>query len=860
MVQIPQNITNEQETAAPPNMYLRNAYSQESFGGKVGEGFQRFSELEYRLHEERQKDDNETAALDAYAKASQAKSTLLYDAEKGLYSRQGDQVNGIMDDFERENRDIGSSASSSLNPEAKKHFDRMWARSGMSDREGVMRHEFDQRQKYRVATGNSVIDLAISNAANDYANPDVISRSKSEILGAVVQTYKGADKATIADKVLEGYSTLHKGVVMRLAVESPSRAEQYYNEHKDEFTGSDHVTISNYLRGQIFRSNVLRDAERITSSGGPIRTLYDTFFQGNKQGRALGEALTQQESGFKPKTRAYNDGNPEKTAVGLTQVLVGTAREISRDLGDGMMEGKTPKQIEALLEDPAVNLRYGMHYLGKNLKKFGGDLEAALIAYNAGPANAEKWLREGRNYAVLPDRAQTEPYVRNVLAMYRRNLGDKYPRTAQNMDTAGVQPAATDEQREAFRTHFSPSDLGGAELNGAVEDNAARMWDAMPEVVKQSVQMTAAGGDLQITTEDAFSKDWVMMNADTLGINATELDNTITLSNGAGPSNMGVMIKSDEYDLDDWMAEAGKIEDPARREAVTREIMRKHAALQKAAKQDENGLKQQAWELVLDNQEVPIELAKQLPPTYMQTLNEYRRKMNDTGKIETDWELWTQLRLKSDEELKNIGDAMQFRSRLGDAEFKMFVDMVKEARGNGDPAKKGLIGAVRTRTQIVEDTIKSHFKRQPDMAGKLNAAMDQEVTSFFDTYKKQPSAIELQSMVDRLIIRGSTYSKGAQYLFEVKPGETITQPLVSGEADIPVLNLHAIQTDAPDVLGRRLTKEELPWAYTAALAWKQGAYVKTPAALRELLLITGADPNQVDAFFGETMADLFGIK
>lgn len=861
MARIPENISESQETAAPPNLYLRNSYTPEAFGSGVAKSLAHFSDTEFRLQQEREKDLNETSALDAYSKASKAKSYLLYDPDKGLYARQGDKVTGIMDDFERENRSIGENASMGLSPEAKQKFDGMWSRSEISDREGVMKHEFGERQKYRLATGNSVIDLAISNAANDYANPDVISRSKSEILGAVVQTLPGASKETIAEKVLEGYSTLHKGVVMRLASESPSRAEQYYNTNKDEFTAADHVQVSNFLRGQIFRSKVLQDAERITKHGGPVRKLYDTFFQGNAQGQALGEALTQQESGFKPTVRAYNQGNPEKTAVGLTQVLVGTAREISAELGDGLIKSSmSPKEIETILENPATNLKYGMHYLGKALKTFGGDLEAALIAYNAGPGNAKKWLAAGRDYSVLPDRAQTEPYTRNVMAMYRRNLGGTYPKTAQNMDEAGVRPSATDAQLSSFREHFSPSSLGGT-LSAPVEDGAAQLFDAMPEVVKQGIQVTAAGGDLLVNTEDAFAREWLIYNAETYGITTVEGDEGVTLSAGRGPTDMGVMVQSEEYDLDEWLNEAGKIEDPARRDAVTKELMRRHGALQKAAKQDENSLKQEAWSLALDGKEIPVELQKKLTPSYLSSINEYVSKRDATGKIQTDWATWANLRLKTDEELRSLGDVMQYRSKLGDTEFKTLVDMVREVRGEGDPTKKGLTGAVRTRSQIVEDTIKGHFKKNPELAGRLNAAVDAEVTAFYDTYKKQPSAIELQGMVDRLILRADVHSQYSdQYMFEVKPGETITEPLVTGEADVPILSLQAARTNSRELFGRPLTKEEVPWAYSAALAYKRGAYIRTPPELRQLLIEMGTKTDRVDAMFGRLMVDMFEVK
>lgn len=50
------------------------------------------------------------------------------------------------------------------------------------------------------------------------------------------------------------------------------------------------------------------------------------------------------------------------------------------------------------------------------LKWAPGDIEAAAIAYNAGPGNANKWIEAGRDYSVLPQRSQTEPYAKGILA------------------------------------------------------------------------------------------------------------------------------------------------------------------------------------------------------------------------------------------------------------------------------------------------------------------------------------------------------------------------------------------------------------------------------------------------------------
>lgn len=84
--------------------------------------------------------------------------------------------------------------------------------------------------------------------------------------------------------------------------------------------------------------------------------------------------------------------------------------------------------------DPQENMRVGREYLNAMLKRYGGDKEAALIAYNAGPGNADKWVASGRSYDALPKRSETEPYVRKILG------GGASPYLASALQSAGVAP------------------------------------------------------------------------------------------------------------------------------------------------------------------------------------------------------------------------------------------------------------------------------------------------------------------------------------------------------------------------------------------------------------------------------------
>jgi soluble lytic murein transglycosylase len=76
-------------------------------------------------------------------------------------------------------------------------------------------------------------------------------------------------------------------------------------------------------------------------------------------------------------------------AQGLMQIIPSTGEWIAGKLN-------WPNYRNSDLYRPYINVEFGAYYLDYQRSYLGGDMLAALAAYNAGPGNAEKWLAQSQ--------------------------------------------------------------------------------------------------------------------------------------------------------------------------------------------------------------------------------------------------------------------------------------------------------------------------------------------------------------------------------------------------------------------------------------------------------------------------------
>ena len=117
-------------------------------------------------------------------------------------------------------------------------------------------------------------------------------------------------------------------------------------------------------------------------------------------------AIIKQESNFK------SEVNSSKGAKGLMQLMDNTASAVASDL----------EYNEFNLFEPEMNINLGVKYLSYLLDKYDNE-KIAIVAYNAGEGNVDKWIQsgiissDGTDLENVPFK-ETNMYLRKVLKNY----------------------------------------------------------------------------------------------------------------------------------------------------------------------------------------------------------------------------------------------------------------------------------------------------------------------------------------------------------------------------------------------------------------------------------------------------------
>ena len=164
-------------------------------------------------------------------------------------------------------------------------------------------------------------------------------------------------------------------------------------------------------------------------------------------------AMAEIESNWNPNTPSYNN-----SSFGLMQIHRASHPEFFATKN---------------WRDPQESLNYGAQYFSGLVKRYGGDMKAAAMAYNGGPGNYDKWAR---GEYVHPDveREMVAHGKKYMKALYKYGGGQQVLNDPSNLRpvyiTGNIGPTSTGQ-------HLDVKQVGGAEFAPTALDNFVEVDD-----------------------------------------------------------------------------------------------------------------------------------------------------------------------------------------------------------------------------------------------------------------------------------------------------------------------------------------------------------------------------------------------
>ena len=207
-----------------------------------------------------------------------------------------------------------------------------------------------------------------------------------ERLGRPMPAFNAAPEGTITPEERAAFvASPLTAAVAEVARDAPWRTGiRFYRAIADQAeTVGDHLLVAELAR-EIGRRDLavnLADSAMAHGYQGFTRIGYPRLDTPAGTDWTLVHAIARQESQFAQNAISHAG------ASGLMQLMPGTAKEEASKAGMQYMSA-------SLIEDAGYNMRLGSNHIQRLVSYYGGSYPLAFAAYNAGPGNVNKWLRQ----------------------------------------------------------------------------------------------------------------------------------------------------------------------------------------------------------------------------------------------------------------------------------------------------------------------------------------------------------------------------------------------------------------------------------------------------------------------------------
>ena len=382
-----------------------------------GQAAQRAGAVAMDMELEALKQANQLRVDDALNKALEAEMRLAYDKDAGYTSQRGlsalERESGkpLADEYDEEFGKAVESIGAGLGGDYQRQvFGQAIAKRRAAFRAGAMKHEADEFRTYTLSVREGTISTRMQQIGLNYANPEVIDEAITSIRAATYDAAKLQGKsAEWADaQARKMASNAHKtAIAAALEKNDVAYADRYLKRYGKDMEADDLLQTT----GLITKEMDLR-----------VGTSAATEAMGRWAPKIVPgdmDRLTNIVMGIESAGRRYDasgkliEGPATKygTAKGEMQVLDGT----SRDPGYGVKP--------AADDSPEERARVGRDYLAAMVREYDGDVSKALAAYNWGPGNLDKAVKEhGPNWLqAAPE--ETRSYVERGVREFGAGAG-----------------------------------------------------------------------------------------------------------------------------------------------------------------------------------------------------------------------------------------------------------------------------------------------------------------------------------------------------------------------------------------------------------------------------------------------------
>ena len=382
-----------------------------------GQAAQRAGAVAMDMELEALKQANQLRVDDALNKALEAEMRLAYDKDAGYTNQRGisalERKSGkpLADEYDEEFGKAVESIGAGLgNDYQRQVFGQAIAKRRAAFRAGAMKHEADEFRTYTLSVREGTIATRMQQIGLNYANPEVIDEAITSIRAATYDAAKLQGKsAEWADaQARKMASNAHKtAIAAALEKNDVAYADRYLKRYGKDMEADDLLQTT----GLITKEMDLR-----------VGTSAATEAMGRWAPKIVPgdmDRLTNIVMGIESAGRRYDasgkliEGPATKygTAKGEMQVLDGT----NRDPGYGVKP--------AADDSPEERARVGRDYLAAMVREYDGDVSKALAAYNWGPGNLDKAVKEhGPNWLqAAPE--ETRSYVERGVREFGAGAG-----------------------------------------------------------------------------------------------------------------------------------------------------------------------------------------------------------------------------------------------------------------------------------------------------------------------------------------------------------------------------------------------------------------------------------------------------